>query len=347
MSFLTDVVKYATNILAVVAGTPRTAASVNGPLQGLVNRTAWLKVFTEYLFGPWVEIIGVDTGADTLYSPGHGLTANQAIQFRVVGGSLPAPLVGGTVYRVIVVDSDNFQVSLTSGPGPAVNLTGPMASDVYAFAIPDWIYDLLVVDAQWGTGPFADLVAWLAGAQTFTGAKTFNDITAGNGADYEYAGHAPIDIYSTEDAQAPSGGWQIYPGAYTDSAASNTTPLYIRANLPNGCTMTGFRVNYRAAAGHGGLPQFMPKLQLVTRSTTGTLEVVVATATDSSPSVGAFETNHTIQSAAFALGINTTLGSTHWWKFTAENGTNATPNGLVLTPIATVIPAAVDPGAGT
>ena len=346
MSFLTDVVKYATNILAVVAGTPRTAESVNGPLQGLTNRTAWLRLFTEYLFGPWVEVTGADLGADTLYSPGHGLTANQAIQFRVVGGSLPAPLVGGTVYRVIVVDSDNFKVSLTSGPGPAVNLTGPMASDVYAFTIPDWIYDLLVVDAQWGTGAFADLVAWLAGAQTFTGAKTFDDITAT--ADYKYLGYGQFEGYSAEHALAPSGGWNLNsPGIFTDTAASAGTPVYIRAKLPHGSLLKSFRVNYEASPGHVNLPQFMPKVQLVTKSTTGLLENIVATATDASPSVAAFEANHTIQSATFSLQIYNRLGFTHWWKITGENGLNSIVNGAYLTPTWVIEPTSVDAGAGT
>lgn len=347
MAFLTDVVKYATNILAVVAGTPRTAASVNGPLQGLANRTAWLRLFTEYLFGPWVEVTGADLGADTLYSPGHGLTANQAIQFRVVGGSLPAPLVGGTVYRVIVVDSDNFKVSLTSGPGPAVNLTGPMASDVYAFTIPDWIYDLLVVDAQWGTGPFADLVAWLAGTQTFTGAKTFQDITAGNGADYKYAGHATLNIPQRK-ASAPNGGWTIHPAGNTDLTANGSGHVYYEASLPHGCYLQGFSVAYQAAPGHGALPAVMPKLQLVTVNAITGNEIVSATATDSSPNVATFQSNHLISSVPFSLQILTyDVPYTYYWKFSQESGVGALINGVVFTPIARVSPTAVDPGVGT
>lgn len=332
MAFLTDVVKYATNILAVVAGTPRTAASVNGPLQGLANRTAWLRLFTEYLFGPWVEVTGADLGADTLYSPGHGLTANQAIQFRVVGGSLPAPLLGGTVYRAIVVDSDNFKVSLTSGPGPAVNLTGPMASDVYAFTIPDWIYDLLVVDLQWGEGPFANLVAWLAGTQTFTGAKTFNDITAS--AEYKYA--------PTNPGIMQAGAW-IIPDPSTgnwvlglNQAVAMTTIISNRIfhplRMPHGSTLSAVSIKViPQVLGRPGLPGSMPMFKVWKADFDGVTGPALATQVDPSASVAAYETPHTVDiTVPFEIIDNTAY--TYWLDVESESGVNSATQTIFKAP---------------
>ena len=339
MAFLVDVINYAQNVLAVVAGTPRTAASVNGPLQGLVNRTAFLKHISDKLWGTYLTVSGVDTGLDTLNIVGHGLSANQAVRVTTIGGSIPAPLNDGVVYYVIVVDSDNLNLSLASGPGAAVDLTGPMAGDVYVSVLPDWQGDLLMVDATYGTGIFASLVMWLAGTQTVTGAKTFDDITANN--QYKYNGSSTTG-YDTGEAVDMFGMWSVAPGSYTANTNSTTDPFYVRAHFPHEAVLEGFSISYQGAAGHGGLPATMPKIILVQRSVTGTLETPVATATDASASAVALEANHLISSASISVTIDTRSGYTYWWKLQPEAGANSLIGGVWGTPTSRFVTRYVD-----
>ena len=329
MAFLVDVINYAQNVLAVVAGTPRTAASVNGPLQGLVNRTAFLKHISDKLWGTYLTVSGVDTGLDTLNVVGHGLSANQAVRVTTIGGSIPAPLNDGVVYYVIVVDSDNIKLSLASGPGAAVDLTGPMAGDVYVSILPDWQGDLLMVDATYGTGIFASLVMWLAGTQTVTGPKTFDDITANS--EYKYNGSSTTG-YDTGETVDTSGLWTIDPGSYTAATNVAADALYVRAHFPHEAVLEGFSVSYKGAAGHGGLPGTMPKIRLVQRNVDSTLESTAATATDASASTVALEAPHLISSASFSLTIDTRSGYTYWWKLEPEAGANSLIGGIWGTP---------------
>lgn len=65
----------------------------------------------------------IDTSADTINLPNHGLASNTNTIIGSIGGSPPAPLENFTPYYVIVVDENNIKLSATSGPGSAVNLT--------------------------------------------------------------------------------------------------------------------------------------------------------------------------------------------------------------------------------
>lgn len=61
-----------------------------------------------------------DATADTLIAQGHGLANDERVVF--MGGSPPGGLTEGTIYWVINVTTDTFQVSATQG-GAAIDLT--------------------------------------------------------------------------------------------------------------------------------------------------------------------------------------------------------------------------------
>jgi hypothetical protein len=66
----------------------------------------------------------VDTTADTIRAPAHGLANTQQIVF--VGGTAPGGLTEGTVYFVVGAATDTLQVAATSG-GAAIDLTSQAA----------------------------------------------------------------------------------------------------------------------------------------------------------------------------------------------------------------------------
>lgn len=62
------------------------------------------------------------TTGDTVTSPGHALSNDQRVVFIASAGTLPTGVTEGTMYWVIGVSGDTFQVSTTQG-GAAVDLT--------------------------------------------------------------------------------------------------------------------------------------------------------------------------------------------------------------------------------
>jgi hypothetical protein len=77
----------------------------------------------------------VDTAADTIEAPSHGLTLDEGVVF--LGGTPPAPLVEGTVYYVVQAAADNFKVQATAAgsPGTPINLTTQGDQDVRFYQI--------------------------------------------------------------------------------------------------------------------------------------------------------------------------------------------------------------------
>ena len=77
--------------------------------------------------GPIIRFI-VDTAADTIESPTHGLANDDRVVF--VGGTAPGGLTEGTHYWVVNVTTDNFQVGATQGASPPITLTSQGDLDV-------------------------------------------------------------------------------------------------------------------------------------------------------------------------------------------------------------------------
>lgn len=76
----------------------------------------------------------VDTVANNVRSPVHGLANGTKVVF--FNGTVPTPLVEGTVYFVVGATTDTFQVSATSG-GAAIVLTGQPSNSALASIIED------------------------------------------------------------------------------------------------------------------------------------------------------------------------------------------------------------------
>jgi hypothetical protein len=128
----------------IAGGTPayaRKAVSFSPASSGTVSKDATDPVFdvpagtTVFFVGFWTALTvgtfmgwapvnggvveGYATGADTgdvFTSYGHGLVNNDRVLLRdPAGGSLPGGLSASTLYHVISVTADTFQVSLTQG----------------------------------------------------------------------------------------------------------------------------------------------------------------------------------------------------------------------------------------
>lgn len=67
-----------------------------------------------------------DATTDIVTVPSHGYSNTDTIVFY--GGTVPSPLVEGTIYFVRDAATDSFKVAATSG-GAAIDLTGPGAGD--------------------------------------------------------------------------------------------------------------------------------------------------------------------------------------------------------------------------
>lgn len=77
----------------------------------------------------------IDTTADTIEAPSHGLLLDEAVVF--LGGTPPSPAVEGTVYYVHAVTTDNFKVQSTQAgsPGTPLNFTTQGDQDVRFYQI--------------------------------------------------------------------------------------------------------------------------------------------------------------------------------------------------------------------
>lgn len=88
---------------------------------------------------------GVDTSADALTLNAHGLALDSPLSLRAEsGGSLPSPLVAGTVYYAIPLSSDSFRVASAPG-GSAINLTTAGSNIV---AIPQLPWTLWIAECS-------------------------------------------------------------------------------------------------------------------------------------------------------------------------------------------------------
>lgn len=185
----TDLVNTATEthdstVMGPVAADARTAASVSGPLQSIVNRTRWLWQRLEDILGKFAPIASVlpspvesvDTAANTITITSHGLVNTDPVRLVLIGvATAPSPLDDDTVYYVVNAATDTFKVAQTSG-GAAINITGAGSGSIYvvkvnapAIFVPE--------TAQTAAGNLADVLdgkAELAGDNEFEGPVVFD-----------------------------------------------------------------------------------------------------------------------------------------------------------------------------
>jgi len=83
------------------------------------------------------KVASVSDSGDTItFTAPHGLVSDQPVRmFADTGGTIPTGLTGGTTYYVIVVDTHTIQLSASSGPGAAVNITSAGAGDLFVYVV--------------------------------------------------------------------------------------------------------------------------------------------------------------------------------------------------------------------
>jgi hypothetical protein len=340
-SAVAELLQWVTSIIGPSAGDPRTAASVRTPLGQLASRTKWLRHFTGLLFGSEQLVTGSSSGFDTLTVTGHGLASNTAVQiYAVDGGTLPAGLSAQTVYYVIATDADTIKLSLTSGPGAAVDITGPLSGTVYVAAIQAWISSMLVADATYGAGQLKDLVVWLAGAQTVSGAKTFDGQVT-------LSGTKKVGLAARSKTRIIRGPWILQTGGATDAYGGITADTgeqwFAQLEVPHGAQITGLTF-YVNPATHAALPGTMPKGALWTWTPSTEADDNVVEASDTSANFGAYNALHTISVAVSPSETVNNEGVIYYAKFTQESGADSAA-GEFLGGAVTFIVAEYDDGA--
>ena len=302
MTAVAEIQRFISSVTAVVAGTPRTAASVNAGLTDLANRTKWLKErFYDLLLGAPLTVSAVDTGTDRLTVTGHSIPANTAVQvFAANGGTLPGGVSASTPYWVGVVDANTIQLYTAAGPSGLVDLTAGFAGDVYVQIIPDWFNTLLINNATYGTGKLGSLIMWLAGAQTVTGAKTFNDA--------KMSGTNKWGLTSRGVQRLGRGVWVDGAGkayAVGGSALQDDVSKTV-LELPNGATLTEISVWIDPADHTGtGLPGTMPYFQIIKTNTATQVGAQVGTnATDASANPTDYSALHVITKSGLSEVID-------------------------------------------
>lgn len=149
---VTETETYPATVQGPSAGDPRTSASVRTMGSGGASRTKWIWARLQALLGTFapigsapVAVSAVDTSADTLTLTGHGFSSNDPVRVVLAtGAAVPSGLSTTTVYYAIVADADTVQLSTSSGPGAAVNITGTGSGGIYLAKVTDALSAILV-----------------------------------------------------------------------------------------------------------------------------------------------------------------------------------------------------------
>lgn len=130
------------------------------------------------------------------------------------------------------------------------------------------------------------------------------------------------------DGTTVTAGWAIGAAgtalALNQVSAAGAYVAYFELLQPKACTLTGLSVLLAGAAGHVGLPATMPVLTLY-RQDTGSLlaPTTVATATDASAGVAAYEAVHSLSLGVLAEVLAFDSGNRYYVKLAGETGANS------------------------
>lgn len=114
------------------SGGVRTVASATNFTVGAGHTVRWAGLWGGGTFKGYAPNGGspkefqADATSDVVTVPAHGYSNTDTIVFY--GGTVPSPLVEGTIYFVRDATTDTFKVAATSG-GAAIDLTGAGAGD--------------------------------------------------------------------------------------------------------------------------------------------------------------------------------------------------------------------------
>lgn len=114
------------------SGAVRTLSAAETFTVGAGHTVRWVGLWLATTFrgyspnGGSPQEFAVNISTDVVTCVGHGFSDTNTIVFY--GGTVPSPLVEGTVYYARDATSDTFKVAATSG-GAAIDLTGTGAAD--------------------------------------------------------------------------------------------------------------------------------------------------------------------------------------------------------------------------
>lgn len=121
-----------TTAFAASSGGVRTLSTAETFTVGAGQTVRWIGLWSGTTFRGYSPNSGnpqefsVSASTDVVTCLAHGFSDTNAIVFY--GGTVPSPLVEGTVYYVRDATTDTFKVAATAG-GSAIDLTGTGASD--------------------------------------------------------------------------------------------------------------------------------------------------------------------------------------------------------------------------
>lgn len=294
---------------------------------------------------------------NTFTLAGHGLNANDPVRLWSIGGSVPAPLAQFTTYYVVggSLTSNTFQVSATSG-GSAISLTSVGSGSIYAAKLSATSVSSLAERLAATSSPAGDT---LIGIPNYGGAsfsmnagtlevflKALADGAANLGLSNIFTSNVTVNGTMTVGTAAVLPGAPLITGSPSTTRTVCTTPineadstriwspsggLPLNAgdtvtqvlDIPEGVTLNSVSVTIYGGT-HSNLPALPPsfsvrKFQISTQ--TDTL-ISGSGGTDTSASVGAYDTQHQITYS----GMNAVVDRTQYIyliEFAAENSTNS------------------------
>jgi len=176
--------------------------------------------------------------------------------------------------------------------------------------IPDWLSVLLLADSTYGTGKLTDLIVFLAGSQTITGAKTFVDITVSGTNQYKVASRSVTRAINLLWYDLTNKCYGYVPSV--PAGERFTAPL----DLPHGATLTNITItidpdNVLVLPGGGSKPNISWSGFEVS---TGSPVDAGGPIDDASVDAAAYNPPHDISSGALSISVDNE-NNTYWIGF--------------------------------
>lgn len=157
-------------------------------------------------------------------------------------------------------------------------------------------------------------------ASTTGNITTVNSTTVNSGSFALTSLVTDVRVMNTTPSANPAWWEATTAGQWTNLSLG--TSLVIPLQVPNGATLTEVEVRITGAAAHAGLPGTMPSIIVRRFDTSSGLGFTLGSATDSSGTVGAFQSSHSITVSGLSHTIDRTINR-YYVQLIAENGANA------------------------
>lgn len=125
----------------------------------------------------------------------------------------------------------------------------------------------------------------------------------------------------TNPPQADPANWKSATAGFWTNLSLGTK-IVCNFDPPQGCTITGIRVQYQGAAAHANLPGTMPLVDLRYYDTASNIDLSQATQSDTSANTAAYQLIHAITLTGLSVVVDKRTTRFHV-DITAESGANA------------------------